>query len=272
MGHPIEWSQVSNLIQMTVLLLCIVTLAINQHRKKVNIQFVMVMCAMGCYFASDLYWTVFLAMKPNYDLPAMSPVELGELGMCLFFVSAMNVESLGQKKMSAWKYLIISLFCLTNAAFWYFWTESVLNTAVTLVGAWPMCVIAIHGIDSLGSVSKKAWVGFNLGFILVMAAEIGQMLFEGTAFRALELFSYFMWLIGWVNLLVFWFKEIRNKSEAGGLGAVPFRLTVNMLCLGTYSLYSSSGVMYIICDSLMTVACGLMVYSLVRRDYKYDLL
>lgn len=271
-GHSISLSQISNLIQMAVMLISIIALAVNQHRRKLNIQFVLVMCALGCYFASDLYWSAFLAIRADFELPKLSPVELGELGMCLFFIAALNVESYVEKRMKFWKTAVICLFCLVNGAFWSIWSGSILNSAVSLCGLLPLCLVSIKSLDDLEPGNKKMWTGFGLGFGLVTIADIITYFTTGTVYAVAEITSYVLWMLGWVNLLVVWFKEIRKVPKTEPVNAVTFRITVNMFCMGFFALYACTGAFYIICDSLMTVASGLMVYSLIRRGYRYDLL
>lgn len=265
-------SQANTFIQMTVQAVCVAVLAIKQHRKKINIQLIMVMCAMGCFFASDLYWGVYITMHSMDNLPKLSPIEIGEIGLCLFLVAALAVEARGKRKLTPGKYIVTSLFCVVNASLWYYWTGSFINTLASLSALWPTCIAGIRVIDSLGVVGKKGWRGYFGGFFTITVIEFSFFFLTDKALTVAETIGYIVWLAGWANLTRSWILSVRKYPKAEGLGPEPFAWTVNMLCLGFFSLYSSSGVMYALFDFLMSGVLILMTISLVRRKYKYDLL
>ena len=265
-------SQVNTTIQILVLILCIALLAIRQHRKRINTQIVMVMCAIGCYLASDLYWTVFISMYSHNELAGISPVELGEIGMCLFLMAALRIEKVSDNKLSALKYAAIIFFCLVNGVCWTYWRGSVLNTLLSMIGLLPLCIVnasTIEGCTLYGKTGQRLFFG---ELILVAVVQFGTISTHGILFEFLDVLAYALWLAGWAALIVLWIRAIRDYSRHENIGPEPLAITVNMVCFDFFALYASEGIMYCFNDAMTTVAFTLMTVSLMRREYRYDLL
>lgn len=265
-------SQINTTIQIIAMIVCIALLAIRQHRHKLNIQLILVMCAIGCYLASDLYWIVFISMYSYKELPGLSSVELGELGMCLFMFAALKTGASGKCRLSWAKFAVITVFILINAVCWTYWRGSIINSLTSLLGLLPLCIFAADAAENSGMINKRGLRWNYIGFVLLGVMEIVLITTSGVVCVIADIVIYTLLVTGWIAIIVLWIRVVKNSPEKGKLGPEAFVLTVNMVCLASFALYASANIMYCFNDAMTTVVFVLMTVSLMRREYRYDLL
>ena len=259
-------SVVSTLIHLTAIVISLwLTLSYTGNGRNTGIK-VFFSFALLSMLASDIYWIAYFFISPDVRMP-FAVNEIGEAAFFLLLASCIKILLREREQKAHLEMLLAAVFTVAEIALWIIWTGEWLED---ILGGLPIlyffCLV-VKLIKSAGTFTSRAWAGFALMAVAVIAICFIALPIKGTAYNMLQLVLFLIVAMGELSFI----GHSIYLMKTGADPMKPISEAFLALAWAISSMYLTEKLSYYTMEILCAVSIVLLAVTLKKVVDKYDL-